>query len=129
MDCICQKMSKFRRLRIFLFIPCLALLVASCSASEKGRIPLEAEKVYVAAPENNVPGTVNKLWVEPIVQTVEVPAQLDPNGVYYRPAHNELVEIRPGKYQRQQFITEKRTPHIEQQDGDRVKIIEDRTDK
>ena len=34
---------------------------------------------------------------------IEVPAQLDPNGIYYRPAHSTIVEIRRDKFQRTEF--------------------------
>lgn len=53
-----------------------------------------------------VPGTVDDLWVETMVDTVRVPAQIDPHGVYYRPSHNTLAEIRPGRYQKVQYPDE-----------------------
>jgi hypothetical protein len=36
---------------------------------------------------------------EPMVDVVEVPPGLDPEGHYYRPAHEEVVEIRQGRWQ------------------------------
>ena len=53
-----------------------------------------------------VPGTVNDVWAEPMIDTVQVPAQLDPHGIYYRPTHKTLAEIRPGRYQKVQFPDE-----------------------
>lgn len=47
----------------------------------------------------NVPGVVEYTWEEPMVDVVEVPPGLDPEGVYYRPAHEEVVEIRQGRWQ------------------------------
>ena len=47
----------------------------------------------------NVPGVVEYTWEEPMVDMVEVPPGLDPEGVYYRPAHSEVVEIRQGRWQ------------------------------
>jgi hypothetical protein len=47
----------------------------------------------------NVPGVVEYTWEEPMVDMVEVPPGLDPEGTYYRPAHSEIVEIRQGKWQ------------------------------
>lgn len=49
--------------------------------------------------ENAVHGTVTETWAEPMVDSVEVPAQLDPMGTYYRLPHRTIVEIRPGRYQ------------------------------
>ncbi len=47
----------------------------------------------------NVPGVVESAWEEPMVDMVEVPPGLDPEGIYYRPAHSEVVEIRQGRWQ------------------------------
>jgi hypothetical protein len=47
----------------------------------------------------NVPGVVESTWEEPMVDVVEVPPGLDPEGHYYRPAHDEVVEIRQGRWQ------------------------------
>ena len=47
----------------------------------------------------NVPGVVEYSWEEPMVDVVEVPPGLDPEGHYYRPAHEEVVEIRQGRWQ------------------------------
>jgi hypothetical protein len=47
----------------------------------------------------NVPGVVEYTWEEPMVDVVEVPPGLDPEGHYYRPAHEEVVEIRQGRWQ------------------------------
>lgn len=47
----------------------------------------------------NVPGVVEYAWEEPMVDVVEVPPGLDPEGHYYRPAHQEVVEIRQGRWQ------------------------------
>lgn len=47
----------------------------------------------------NVPGVVEYTWEEPMVDVIEVPPGLDPEGIYYRPAHEEVVEIRQGRWQ------------------------------
>lgn len=47
----------------------------------------------------NTPGVVESTWEEPMVDVVEVPPGLDPEGHYYRPAHDEVVEIRQGRWQ------------------------------
>ena len=53
-----------------------------------------------------VPGTVDDVWVEPMIDSVRMPAQLDPKGTYYRPSHNTLAEIRPGRFQKVQYPDE-----------------------
>ncbi len=47
----------------------------------------------------NVPGVVEYIWEEPMVDVVDVPPGLDPEGHYYRPGHQEVVEIRQGRWQ------------------------------
>lgn len=47
----------------------------------------------------NVPGVVEYIWEEPMVDVVDVPPGLDPEGHFYRPGHQEVVEIRQGRWQ------------------------------
>jgi len=49
--------------------------------------------------ERHVPGTVEYIWEEPMINVVDVPPGLDPEGHYYRPAHQSIVEIRQGRWQ------------------------------
>jgi hypothetical protein len=49
------------------------------------------------------PGVVQYIWEEPMVDVVEVPPGLDPEGHYYRPGHQEVVEIRQGKWRPYRF--------------------------
>ena len=44
------------------------------------------------------PGTVQYVWEEPMIDVVDVPPGLDPDNIYYRPAHQEVVEIRQGRW-------------------------------
>jgi hypothetical protein len=53
--------------------------------------------------KEQVPGTENEVWIEPMVNVVRVPAQIDPKGVYYRLPHTTLYDIRPGKFQQVQY--------------------------
>lgn len=46
----------------------------------------------------SAPGTVETIWEEPMVDVIEVPPGLDPEGMYYRPAHQAVVEIRQGRW-------------------------------
>ncbi|HMO19056.1 MAG TPA: hypothetical protein PKA63_13195 [Oligoflexia bacterium] len=50
-----------------------------------------------------VPGTVHGPWAEAMYQDVEVPGAIDKKGVYYRPPHRTVVEVRKEKYQRAQY--------------------------
>ncbi len=43
-------------------------------------------------------GVVAGVWEPPIVDVIQVPPGLDPEGHYYRPAHDEVVEIRQGRW-------------------------------
>jgi hypothetical protein len=45
------------------------------------------------------PGVVEYVWEEPMVDVVDVPPGLDPEGHYYRPGHKEVTEIRQGRWQ------------------------------
>ena len=45
------------------------------------------------------PAVVDYIWEEPMVDVVRVPPGLDPEGIYYRPEHKEVIEIRQGKWQ------------------------------
>ena len=76
----------------------------SCSSKSPG--PVERTVLtpsYLAADENPPPGVVTEAWVEPMYDTVKVPAQLDPAGNYFRPAHRTIVEIRPDRFQQVQY--------------------------
>jgi hypothetical protein len=39
------------------------------------------------------------VWEEPMTDVVDVPPGLDPEGHYYRPGHQEVVEVRQGRWQ------------------------------
>jgi hypothetical protein len=47
----------------------------------------------------DAPGQATLLWEEPMVDVLDVPPGLDPEGHYYRPAHKSIVEIRQGRWQ------------------------------
>jgi len=56
-------------------------------------------EVPVAAPKADVPpGVVEYVWEEPMVDVVDVPPGLDPEGRYYRPGHQAVVEVRQGRW-------------------------------
>ncbi len=45
------------------------------------------------------PGAVEYVWEPPMIDVVNVPPGLDPEGIYYRPSHQEVVEIRQGRWE------------------------------
>lgn len=51
--------------------------------------------------KDQVPGTVNEVWVEPMYDTIEMPGQI--YGNTYRIPHKAVVEIRPGKMQKVEY--------------------------
>lgn len=70
----------------------ITLTVAGCAHST-----VERESAVVLS-GSSAPGTVETIWEEPMVDVVEVPPGLDPEGMYYRPAHQAVVEIRQGRW-------------------------------
>jgi len=45
-----------------------------------------------------VQGVHEYIYEPPMVDIVDVPPGLDPEGIYYRPQHTEAVEIREGRW-------------------------------
>lgn len=73
-----------------------ALLFSGCSF-QRERVtsgPIVEEQVTVI-PD---PGAVEFVYEPPMVDVVDVPPGLDPDGTYYRPAHQEIVEVRQGRW-------------------------------
>ncbi|MBX7144680.1 MAG: hypothetical protein K1X79_09540 [Oligoflexia bacterium] len=58
----------------------------------------EVKEVAVERDTRKIPGVVEYVWEEPMVDVVEVPPGIDPEGHYYRPGHQEVVEIRQGRW-------------------------------
>lgn len=85
----------------------LVLLISfvACSTSRRK----QPEKIVVEVQEAAIPGTVTEVWEEPIVDTVRVPGQIDPQGNYYRAPHSTIVEIYPGRVQEVQYPVDERS--------------------
>jgi hypothetical protein len=80
-----------------------ALTAAFCGCSVQKPLndtPMvtHAPSHMAGAPVRTAPGVVEYVWEEPMIDVIEVPPGLDPDGVYYRPAHQEIVEIRQGRW-------------------------------
>lgn len=71
-------------------------LLTGCASTTHTEVSKPTVVEYVV-PE--VPGAVEYAWEEPMVDVVDVPPGLDPEGHYYRPGHQEVVEIRQGRWQ------------------------------
>lgn len=84
------------------------LMGTGCSLTPSWSKPAEDPGV-IRIIENPIPGTVNREWAEPMVDQVRVPGQLDPEGNYYRPSHDAIVEIRPKRYQQVEFPPDENT--------------------
>jgi uncharacterized lipoprotein YmbA len=66
------------------------ILIVGCSK------PLPPEIIYETHTVQQ--GQAQYVWEEPTVDVIDVPPGLDPDGVYYRPAHKQVVEIRQGRW-------------------------------
>ena len=67
-----------------------------------GMFARTAAEPVLPAPEaiaSSVPDAVVQVWEEPMVDIVDVPAGLDPEGHYYRPRHRQVLEVRQGRWQ------------------------------
>lgn len=58
---------------------------------------VEPQIIYESQPLEA--GVVHYVWEEPMVDVIDIPPGLDPDGVYYRPAQKQVVEIRQGRWQ------------------------------
>jgi hypothetical protein len=78
-------------------------VIASGCCSLRGGCDTTRTEVVKQAPVEyqvrNIPGVVEYVWEEPMVDVVDVPPGLDPEGHYYRPGHQEVIEIRQGRWQ------------------------------
>lgn len=70
------------------------IFMAGCMPPDR-QDPVQPEVISTV---EKVPGAVDFIWEEPMVDVVDVPPGLDPEGTYYRPGHQETVEVRQGKW-------------------------------
>lgn len=74
------------------------LVFSGCTRTVETTVPVYREVIAEIPANPNPPGVVEYIWEEPMVDVVTVPPGLDPEGHYYRPAHQEIVEIRQGRW-------------------------------
>jgi hypothetical protein len=94
-------MEMHMRIQIISKLCMLTALIATssgcgCCGSTKSEVVKPALVEYRV---QDVPGAVEYIWEEPMVDVVDIPPGLDPEGHYYRPGHQEVVEIRQGRWQ------------------------------
>jgi hypothetical protein len=90
---------EMRNLLCLLALSCVTMSALGCSSSSKTSVAQNdlgdaRAQVYVI----KAPGIVEHVWEEPMVDVIDVPPGLDPEGRYYRPAHQSIVEIRQGHW-------------------------------
>ena len=77
----------------------LATVVTSMIGCSRHTATVVDTQAVVSTPQViQPPGVVEYIWEEPMVDVVDVPPGLDPDGHYYRPAHQAVVEIRQGRW-------------------------------
>ena len=81
-----------RFLRYIIAIVSITMIMA-CSSKQQPEVQTIIETHTVKDP-----GSVEYVWEPPMVDVVNVPPGLDPEGHYYRPSHEEVVEIRQGRW-------------------------------
>ena len=80
--------------------------LSSCSATkvQTGTVQTVVSQQRINELQRDpVPGTHLQPWQETYYDYVRVPGAIDPKGLYYRPSHKMVYEIRPGKYQKVQY--------------------------
>ena len=90
-------------IRIITLIPVFVILAGCAGIGAPDVETVVVREDMAELDKEPVPGAVREVWVEPMYDTVRVPAQLDPSGNYFRPSHRTIYEIRPGKHQLVEF--------------------------
>lgn len=85
---------RFKAIKNLLVILPLTAGMAGCASHSAANIDPGGGQVVVIQPS----GVVEYVWEEPMVDVIDVPPGLDPEGHYYRPAHQAVVEIRQGRW-------------------------------
>jgi hypothetical protein len=87
-------MTKIKICILFALVT-MSVFTSGCSTvKDSRRQSVVVEREYPVYPE----GSVEYVWEEPARDVVDVPPGLDPEGHYYRPSHQEVVESLPGRY-------------------------------
>ena len=114
MSLVLKSLSGSGKLSLSLACVTVAGFLSGCTTThttkrvEPVMVPVAASEVRQPgqSPHQPAPGVVEMAWEEPMVDVVDVPPGLDPEGVYYRPAHRAAIQVRGGRwryYQPQQL--------------------------
>ena len=77
----------------------LGIFGAGCATYARSTAVSESQEIQAQGPAGaDTSAVVEYVWEEPMVDTIDVPPGLDPEGHYYRPAHKSVVEIRQGRW-------------------------------
>lgn len=76
----------------------VTLFGTGCASRTVALRETEAAQNTSSQDETSARGTTEVVWEEPMVDSVDVPPGLDPEGHYYRPGHKQIVEIRQGRW-------------------------------
>jgi uncharacterized lipoprotein YmbA len=75
-----------------------SVLLCACSAQQPPKEIVKIQTVKVMEPFIPDPGAVEYIYEPPMVDVIDIPPGLDPEGIYYRPQHQQIVEIRQGRW-------------------------------
>lgn len=84
--------------KLLILILLIAPAFSGCSNTRAEQLAREQEYVRQMTANRGDQGVQTFTWEEPMVDVIEVPAGLDPRGVYYRPQHQQVIEIRQGRW-------------------------------
>ena len=76
----------------------MTITMMGCSSAKPQPQTIIKEVIVERDYTRQVPGVVEYVWEEPMTDVVDIPPGLDPEGHYYRPAHQSIVEIRQGRW-------------------------------
>lgn len=74
------------------------LLLAGLASCSTQQAQTNTPERYAEVVKPDPQGVEEAIYEPPMVDIVDVPPGLDPEGIYYRPGHQEVVEIRQGRW-------------------------------
>ena len=90
--------KKTKLINIFCLVALGTLVLGTTGCTARRRVVESTELPTAESYVNRAPGAVEFVWEPPMIDVVDVPPGLDPEGHYYRPAHQSIVQIRQGKW-------------------------------
>jgi len=71
------------------------LFLSGCASRSQVISGLNPEEEVVVIPD---PGAVEFVYEPPLIDVINIPPGLDPEGTYYRPSHQMIVEVKQGQW-------------------------------